>query len=206
MIVYDLTTKQPELSVSRRGGFSTSVNISSDSQYALVNHAPGEILLWDLFTASDLQYTGQRQTRHVIRSCFGGVDGNLVVSGSEGTWSCLSLSQFGPLTHRLPCVGRCVVDGNVYIWDRERAVLLDVLTGHGSGSVNSVAWNPRNTQIFASCSDDFTIRLWEPSTGSGAEAESSSGLAHQTADEQTQQTHERDPNREKVRGEQRAPG
>ena len=33
-------------------------------------------------------------------------------------------------------------DGNVYIWDRDRAILLNVLTGHGSGSVNSVAWNP----------------------------------------------------------------
>ncbi|KAH9035372.1 WD40-repeat-containing domain protein [Lactarius pseudohatsudake] len=168
MIVYDLTTKQPRLSVSRRGGFSTSVNISSDSQYALVNHAPGEILLWDLFTGRlTCKYTGQRLTRHMIRSCFGGVDGNLVVSGSE--------------------------DGNVYIWDRERAVLLDVLTGHGGGSVNSVAWNPRNTQMFASCSDDFTIRLWEPS-GSGAEVESSSGLAHRTADEQS---HERDPSGER---------
>ncbi|KAH9066423.1 WD40-repeat-containing domain protein [Lactarius vividus] len=133
MIVYDLTTKRPELSVSL-GSDLTSVNISSDSQYALVNQAPDEILLWDLFTGRlASKYTGQRQTRHIIRSCFGGVDGNLVVSGSE--------------------------DGNVYIWDRERAVLLDVLTGHGSGSVNSVAWNPRNTQMFASCSDDFTIRL-----------------------------------------------
>ncbi|KAH8980940.1 WD40-repeat-containing domain protein [Lactarius hatsudake] len=168
MIVYDLTTKQPELSVSRRGGCLTSVNISSDSQYALVNHAPDEILLWDIFTGRlTCKYTGQRQARHVIRSCFGGVDGNIVVSGSE--------------------------DGNVYIWDRERAVLLDVLTGHGSGSVNSVAWSPRNTQILASCSDDFTIRLWEPS-GSGAEAESSSGLAHRAADEES---HERDPSGER---------
>ncbi|KAH9079635.1 WD40-repeat-containing domain protein, partial [Lactarius deliciosus] len=161
MIVYDLTTKQPELSVSPRGGFLTSVNISSDSQYALVNHAPGTRFFCGIYSRGlTCKYTGQRQTRHVIRSCFGGVDGNLVVSGSE--------------------------DGNVYIWDRERAVLLDVLTGHGSGSVNSVAWNPRNTQMFASCSDDFTIRLWEPSVGV-AEAESSSGITHRTADEQSRE-------------------
>ena len=76
-------------------------------------------------------------------------------------------------------------DGNVYIWDRDRAILLNVLTGHGSGSVNSVAWNPQSTQMFASCSDDFTIRLWGPS-GSGSDAESSSGLVHQMADEQSQ--------------------
>ncbi|KAH9066471.1 WD40 repeat-like protein [Lactarius vividus] len=152
MIVYDLTTKQPELSVSL-GGQLTSVKISSDSQYALVNHAPDEIHLWDLFTGRlARKYTGQRQGRHIIRSCFGGVDGNFVVSGSE--------------------------DGNVYIWHRDRAILLDVLTGHGSGSVNSVAWNPRNAQMFASCSDDFTIRLWEPS----------SSLAHRTVDEQSHES------------------
>ena len=30
------------------------------------------------------KYEGQIQRLHVIRSCFGGIDGNLVVSGSEG--------------------------------------------------------------------------------------------------------------------------
>jgi len=161
MIVYDLTTKQPELSVSL-GGQLTSVKISNDSQYALVNHAPDEIHLWDLLTGRlACKYTGQRQGRHIIRSCFGGVDGNFVVSGSE--------------------------DGNVYIWHRDRAILLDVLTGHGIGSVNSVAWNPRNTQMFASCSDDFTIRLWEPSW-SGVDTESSSGLARRTAGEHSHES------------------
>ncbi len=132
--------------------------------------------MWDLFTGRVAhKYTGQRQGRHIIRSCFGGVDGNFVASGSEGRLSYLPLSHLGWLIS--------VIDGNVYIWHRDRAILLDVLSGHGSGSVNSVAWNPRNTQMFASCSDDFTIRLWEPS-GSGADGESSSGLSHRTADDQ----------------------
>jgi len=158
MIVYDLTTKQPELSVSL-GGQLTSVKISSDSQYALVNHAPDEVHLWDLFTGRlARKYTGQRQGRHIIRSCFGGVDGNFVVSGSE--------------------------DGKVYVWHRDRGILLDVLAGHGGGSVNSVAWNPRNTQMFASCSDDCTIRLWEPSAG-GADGDSSSRLARRAADDRS---------------------
>jgi WD40 repeat protein len=50
----------------------------------------------------------------------------------------------------------------VYIWQRETGQLLEALPGHGSGSVNCVAWNPREPSMFASCSDDHTIRLWEP--------------------------------------------
>jgi len=135
MIVFDLPTKQTELSI-RLEGELTSVKVSQNSQYALINHAPDEIHLWDLNAGRVARkYTGQRQGRHVIRSCFGGVDGNFVVSGSE--------------------------DGNVYVWHRDTGALLEVLSGHGEGSVNSVAWNPRNERMFASCSDDNTIRIWE---------------------------------------------
>ena len=52
-------------------------------------------------------------------------------------------------------------DGNIYLWQRDTGALPEVLSGHGEGSVNSVAWNPRNERIFASCSDDNTIRIWE---------------------------------------------
>ncbi|KAF8637401.1 hypothetical protein AX17_002896 [Amanita inopinata Kibby_2008] len=136
LIVYDIATKQVLTSV-RLEGELTSVKVSQNSQYALVNHAPDEIHLWDL-KAGRLarKFAGQSQGRHVIRSCFGGVDGNFIVSGSE--------------------------DGKVYVWHRDTGALLEVLPGHGEGSVNSVAWNPRNERMFASCSDDYTIRIWEP--------------------------------------------
>ncbi|KAG6837267.1 hypothetical protein H0H93_012272 [Arthromyces matolae] len=135
MVIYDLRTKQIESSI-RLDGELTSVKITRDSRFALVNHAPDEIQLWDLETGRlSRKFTGQRQGRHVIRSCFGGYDENFVVSGSE--------------------------DGNVYIWHRDTGALIETLVGHGEGSVNSVAWNPSNHRMFASCSDDHTIRIWE---------------------------------------------
>ncbi|KAG2077968.1 WD40 repeat-like protein [Suillus decipiens] len=141
MIIYDLKTGQVEQSVHMEGEL-TSVNISEDSRHALINHVPDEIHLWDLEESRLAhKFTGQQQGHHVIRSCFGGIDSNFVISGSE--------------------------DCNVYVWHRDTGTLLEVLEGHGSGSVNSVTWNPRNKRMFASCSDDNTIRVWEAPVSTG---------------------------------------
>jgi len=135
LIVFDFATKQIESSARLEGEF-TSMQITQDSQHVLINHSPNEVYLWDIHTGEIARkYSGQTQTRYVIRSCFGGIDGKLVVSGSE--------------------------DGNVYIWHRDTGVLLEVLRGH-DGVVNAVAWNPTNEHMFASCSDDHSIRIWEP--------------------------------------------
>ena len=136
IIVFDFATKQMESSTLLDGEL-TSLQITQDSQYALINHSANEVILWDIHAGQiALKYSGQSQTRHVIRSSFGGIDGNFVASGSE--------------------------DGKVYIWHRETCVLMEVLTGHGEGSVNAVVWNPTNERMFASCSDDHSIRIWEP--------------------------------------------
>ena len=51
----------------------------------------------------------------------------------------------------------------VYVWHRHSGTLLEVLPGH-SGAVNAVAWCPSKS-MFASASDDHTVRVWAPPEG-----------------------------------------
>eukprot|EP00123_Amoebidium_parasiticum_P009863 comp19753_c0_seq1/m.23599 comp19753_c0_seq1/g.23599 ORF comp19753_c0_seq1/g.23599 comp19753_c0_seq1/m.23599 type:complete len:567 (-) comp19753_c0_seq1:281-1981(-) len=132
--IYDLDGKH-ESFISETDSI-TSLSLSSDDRYIIVNISAEEIHLWDLAKQRlVMKYYGQKQGKYVIRSCFGGTNDTFVASGSE--------------------------DANVHIWHRETASVLEVLHGHTS-TVNSVAWNPKDPQMFASASDDRTIRLWGP--------------------------------------------
>lgn len=63
----------------------TSVCLSKDDKYLLVNLSIPEIHLWNLEEKKiHKKYFGQKQGRFVIRSCFGGVNQNFILSGSEG--------------------------------------------------------------------------------------------------------------------------
>ncbi|XP_031487718.1 WD repeat-containing protein 26 homolog isoform X2 [Nymphaea colorata] len=113
----------------------TSFSISKDERYILVNLSNEEIHLWSIKDDPRLmaKYKGHKRTRLDIRSCFGGSEESFVASGSE--------------------------DSLVYIWHRGTGKLLEKLPGH-SGAVNSVSWNPVNPHMFASASDDWTVRVW----------------------------------------------
>ncbi|KAF9112035.1 hypothetical protein BGX27_004054 [Mortierella sp. AM989] len=120
----------------------TSISLSKDGQHLLVNTTPKpaqipiqrEIHLWSLKEGRIVRkYSGYKQGRFVIRSCFGGWDEQFVISGSE--------------------------DSKVYIWHRENGNLIQTLDGH-SKAVTVVAWSPTNPTMLASASDDRTIRIW----------------------------------------------
>jgi hypothetical protein len=76
------------LSIQETDSF-TSLELSKDGRYCLVNVSSCEVHLWDLHTRNLIQkYRGQKQTRFVIRACFGGVNQAFIASGSEGIIGC----------------------------------------------------------------------------------------------------------------------
>ncbi|GAA5986718.1 hypothetical protein JCM11641_007751 [Rhodosporidiobolus odoratus] len=121
----------------------TSVAISSDSRYAIVSHGSKEILYINLDDGTILRkFEGHDQGQYVLRACFGGAGENLVLSGTG--------------------------DGRIYVYHRDTGKLVHTLTGHGRTTVNAVAWNPHppasaRGAMWASCSDDRTVRIWEMS-------------------------------------------
>jgi hypothetical protein len=121
--------------VIQERGAMTSLQLSPDGRYALVN-VPEALNEWDLDTRRLVRaYRGQRQSRFVIRTCYGGARDAFVASGSE--------------------------DSRVYVWRRSSGALVAKLVGHG-GVVNAVSWNPRHAGMLASGSDDGTVRIWIP--------------------------------------------
>ncbi|XP_024982023.1 WD repeat-containing protein WDS homolog [Cynara cardunculus var. scolymus] len=115
----------------------TSLSVSGDSKYLIVNLNSQKIHMWDIEGSWEkpLTYKGHKQHKYVIRSCFGGVNSMFIASGSE--------------------------DSQVYIWNRRSSDPIEVLSGHLM-TVNSVSWNPKRHQMLASASDDQTIRIWGP--------------------------------------------
>ncbi|KAF3182569.1 hypothetical protein TWF225_006474 [Orbilia oligospora] len=141
--IYDLTTpKRDEICVLNMKAPLTSISVTKDSRFAIVNMGQGseQIQMVDLQYHEEVRtFKGHKQGKFVIKSCFGGADENFVVSGSE---DCL-----------------------IYVWHKDNGQLMESLEGH-TGTVNCVAWNPTNPQMFASAGDDKVVRIWSVASDS----------------------------------------
>lgn len=63
----------------------TSLSISGDSRFLLINFADNRLRMLDIETCETVkEFRGQKQGHFVIRGAFGGATENFVISGSEG--------------------------------------------------------------------------------------------------------------------------
>lgn len=53
----------------------------------------------------------------------------------------------------------CLIDSKVYLWHRRQERPIMVFAGH-TRTVNCVSWHPTVPLLFASASDDATVRIW----------------------------------------------
>ncbi|KAL9583356.1 MAG: hypothetical protein Q9203_005117 [Teloschistes exilis] len=134
IVVYNFDTREEEYSILLQSRM-TCITVSKDGRYMLINMSNGQIQLIEIETREFVRrFEGQVQGEYVIRSCFGGADENLVISGSE--------------------------DSRIYIWHKTTGNLIESLDGHQTpGCVNVVAWNPAHPCMFASGGDDKKIRM-----------------------------------------------
>jgi len=82
--VYNAETRELayELEFNER---PTSVSISEDSRFILVNRRDGEAQLFEIGAQRSCQkFLGHKGDKYLIRSAFGGANESFVTSGSEG--------------------------------------------------------------------------------------------------------------------------
>jgi WD repeat-containing protein 26 len=83
---YNFRNRTLEYSIDLRTRL-TSVSISADSRFLLVNHQSGLAELFDLALKEHVQsYKGHTGGEYMIRSAFGGANESFVISGSEGRY------------------------------------------------------------------------------------------------------------------------
>ncbi|KAM7189629.1 vacuolar protein sorting-associated protein 1 [Naviculisporaceae sp. PSN 640] len=130
--VYNGITREQEYEIELKAR-PTSISISRDSGFLLVNKTDGEAQLIDILTKDAIQrYRGSPGNEFTIRSAFGGANEAFVISGSE--------------------------DGCVYIWHKSSGILIEKLEAH-TPPCNSVSWNPADPCMFATCGDDGKIKM-----------------------------------------------
>ena len=111
-----------------------SLSLLKTGTHVLVSLRSAEIHEWDLEAKKLVKsYRGHSVGKYILRASYGGLSQSFVVSGSQ--------------------------DGRVYVWNRETTNLLAVLKGH-TAPVNVISWPSESPFMFASASDDHTVRVY----------------------------------------------
>ncbi|KAH8805855.1 WD domain-containing protein [Xylogone sp. PMI_703] len=133
--VYNFVTRELEYEIDFKVRL-TSVSISQDSRYLLINNIEGETQMLDLETRDTVRtfISGEKGGNFMIRSAFGGANESFVITGSE--------------------------EGGIFIYHKENGTLVEKLEGHKGTCCNSVSWNPVNPSMFASAGDDGKVKIW----------------------------------------------
>ena len=110
-----------------------SISLSKDGRFLLCNVSfeQPRIEMYDLNRKEVVQkFKGHKQQIYLIKCDFGGVNESFVVAGSE--------------------------DAFIYLWNKEKGDHIAKIGGEKGHTqvVNQISWNPTDSFLFASASDD----------------------------------------------------
>ncbi|RKP37452.1 WD40-repeat-containing domain protein [Dimargaris cristalligena] len=130
---YNIESRLEQSSFNVSNFVSSLTSLPSNRNYLLISFVNGGMQLWDVKNRAVVQtFRGHIHGNYILRPCFAGVDRLHVACGGE--------------------------DGKVYIWNRFSGKILDSVRAHDQ-TVNAVAWSPVNSQMFATASDDKTVKM-----------------------------------------------
>ena len=101
--------------------------------------------------------TEDHQCHHVSKSCFGGIEQDLVLRRSQGNFLLLYSVVKNLLSQQSILQTKRVLSG---LWSREDHNSTAVLTGLGYGTVSCVD-SDRLQVLFASCPDNGAVHIWK---------------------------------------------
>ncbi|KAI6043946.1 WD40-repeat-containing domain protein [Pisolithus marmoratus] len=155
LLVYNMQTKQIENQTPVLHDVK-DITLSRDGRFVLISYEKAPPQLWTLEMVKDRTVNMATIARLVLRHAY--VPKMLVDFGGHG--------YFGGKDDQLVlCAGKA---GDIYIWDRDSAILLHNIHAQAlGGDLTCLAWNQavENVLMFATGSHDGAVRVWTTPPG-----------------------------------------